>query len=52
MTTKTKAEAVRPIDERPERSLRCIGLARARCWNGVLPATVMGGDLSPLVSLR
>ena len=50
--TKAGAEAVRPANEGPERSPRCIERARARCWNGVLPATMVGGNVTPLLSLK
>ena len=40
------------IDERLERSPRCIRLARAWRWSGVLPATVVGGGYSTLLSIQ
>ena len=54
LTTGAKAEAegIRLVNERLERSQRCIELARAKRWNGVLPATTVGGGHSPLLSLK
>ena len=47
-----RGPGIRPVDEGPERSPRCIERARARCWNGVLPATTVGGDVTPFLSLK
>ena len=48
----TKAGAILPDDRRPERSPCDIELTRARRRNGVLPAAMVGGDLSLLLPLR
>ena len=47
----TKAGAIRPVDRRPERSPCDIELARAGRRNGVLPAAIVGGGLSPFLPL-
>ena len=54
MTTKARAEAeaIRLVNEQLERSPRYIELARAKRWNGVLPATMVGTDVTPLLSIK
>ena len=46
------AEAFRVVNAHLERSPRYIELARAKRWNGVLPATTLGTDVTPLLSLK
>ena len=47
-----EAEAIRLVNEQLERSPRYIELARAKRWNGVLPATMVGTNVTPLLSLK
>ena len=49
---KAEAEAIRFVNEQLERSPRYIELTRAKRWNGVLPATMMGTNVTPLLSLK
>lgn len=48
----TGAEAFRVVNAHLERSPRCIELARAKRWNGVLPATTLGTDVTPSQSIK
>ena len=48
----TGAEAIRLVNAQLERSPRYIELARAMRWNGVLPATTLGTDVTPLLSIK
>ena len=47
-----EADAIRLVNEQLARSSRYIELVRAKRWNGVLPATLLGSDVSPLLLLK
>ena len=49
---RAEAEAIRLVNQQLERSPRYIELARAKRWNGVLPATMVGTDVTPLLSIK
>ena len=49
---RAEAEAIRLVNEQLERSPRYIELARAKRWNGVLPTTMVGSEVTPLLSLK
>ena len=54
MTTEARAEAeaIRLVNAQLERSPRYIELTRAKRWNGVLPATMVGSNVTPLLSIK
>ena len=49
---KAEAEAIRLVNAQLERSPRYIELARAKRWNGVLPAAMVGTSVTPLMSIK
>ena len=49
---KAEAEAIRLVNAQLERSPRYIELTRAKRWNGVLPATMVGSNVTPLLSIK
>ena len=49
---RAEAEAIRLVNRQLERSPRYIELARAKRWNGVLPTTMVGSNVTPLLSIK